>query len=897
MFLLSGGSREELLIQINTAARVVERSGELSFAALLRRYGRSAAGPHRLGLIAANHEQLGALLREAHSRIAASSRPSLRIRARFYYGSGAKAGKVAVLFPGQGSQFPGMLSELRRTRPRIAAWFQALDEAYLELGLDRPAAILDKDGEADPRLFDFECGAQLELAASLSLYELLQNLGIRADGFAGHSNGEHAALMASGRVRFESIQSCVRQMARVGADLAQLPEPQPAEGMIAVNNLDRERLSRRLAAFAAGRPDQVFLAIDNCPMQVLLGGHSLALDSLGPQLQAEGAIVSRLPFRHAHHTPLFLERAAVLARQYQDWRIEEGSAPVYCSRSADVYPSGEKEMLRLLAAQFSSQVRFRETVDRMWADGYRIFLEAGPDAKLCAMVDDTLRQRPHRSLAASSSARGDLEQLHLLAAELFAEGISIDPRVLDEEEVESYPATLVPVRKPSPASPPLNAQRAAAMSAAFHQSLLQQYRLTVQLAENSMARVSATLSLPILHAASIGRAGPLLGKVVERTAQGLAAQRRFSRETDPFLRDHSLGRSGRTPGEPMPVLAFTVAMEIAAEAAACLYGQPAVELTSMRAHQWLALERGSIDTRIEARAAGLHKAHVRIYDVSGNRLRGAASPLLCFEATVRTAALRPHPQWDDTAGGRTETPAPEEANRSSSAGARSVVLDAARFYRDYAFHGPSFRGLRSVTQTGDSRLTAELVVTRIPGLAPEDLQLDPALMDCAGQLVALWLLDQEESRCGLFPFAADRLLLYSAPPQAAESIRCRATAERSPAGTTLASFQFARAGGDRIAALTGFAQRIVRFPPSVSAMLFGNGPLRIDPADRKYFEDTRSIWIRALAHLTLDPASLERWYTLPEQGEARFLALFSRDSPLLTDEQFNLGGWSPPCLY
>lgn len=821
-----------LLIAADERAAILDalrRYRALSAAQLTAVIGAAAPthGRERLAIVAPA-STLHASIEFALARLPAITRPRWVARAQgISFTRDQSPGRVVFLFPGQGSQHVGMLRQLRSRVALVRSWFDALDAAAVASGQPPITALLDNDGVVDDiadrrlALHDMERGAQLGTVADLALYDVLQALGIVADLHIGHSNGEHPAMMAAGRVTASRVELC-KGFVRLGAAGARLPKPREPEGLLAVSALSREAVDALLRARAA----TLWLAMDNCPNQRVVGGGGAALAALAGDVATAGGVAARLPFGRAFHTPLFADWADTLARYYRELPIGSGRVPVYSCRTTEPLPDEADACRDVMTAQWTGLIRFRDTIERVYAEGARTFVEVGPGSTLTAFVEDVLRGRPHLAVSTSSGARDEIAQLCHMLGELFLAGLPIDPSRL---------------------GPLLDEEAPWHEAAAVHRRLIADARMR-------LARVAAVTS-------ARPRTFPLLGAVATDAAGAVAAHRRFTRASDPFVDDHALGRSSAAHpagGYPLPVLPFTLSLEIVAEAARALTGRRVSEIHDARAQRWLALDLGALTLDVSATASA-GEVSVRL-DEAGNR-----APTPAFEATVRTDRI-------------TDALPSIPSDRAARAPQRWT---ARTFYERYAFHGSGFQGLSEVLSVGPCGIEADIVITDIAGLPPETLDLDPAMLDCAGQLVAFWLLEYEARAptFGIFPFSARRVVLAAPPPPRGTRLRARC-AVTLRGSITEATCVFETGDGRMVAAIEGFLQRLMPFPDALARTIFGGEPVTngssIRDIDPDVFAASWGIWERALAHLALAPSDLARWHALPPQHGERLRWLLER---------------------
>ena len=419
-----------------------------------------------------------------------------------YYGRGARAGALGVLFPGQGSQYVGMLRELACRFPMMNDVLSEANEVYeasyreaCRMGTPaRPSSFLETgsshegrtraDGQECPssRLSDFiypmpswtdeaRAKGDSELratqiaqpaigAVSLGALAVLEQFGVRAEAAAGHSYGELTALCASRRFAPAELYRLSMLRGRLMAEAQEVDG-----GMLAIG----APLTQVEAAIKELAVDLV-VANYNSPNQVVLSGRLPEIDRATALFTQRNMRGKKLQVAAAFHSPLVASASRAFRPELDGIEFAPSQMPVYANTTAAQYPSDPGSARDLLAAQLARPVNFVREVEQMYADGVRTFVEVGPGGVLTGLVGSILSGREFRAVAVDSSSgkRGGLFDLANALVQVSASGHAIDwtkwdPHGRGPEDTGSPHRLRIPIsganyvkpRTPIPPRPPM----------------------------------------------------------------------------------------------------------------------------------------------------------------------------------------------------------------------------------------------------------------------------------------------------------------------------------------------------------------------------------------------------------------------------------------------------------
>jgi acyl transferase domain-containing protein/NAD(P)-dependent dehydrogenase (short-subunit alcohol dehydrogenase family) len=361
-----------------------------------------------------------------------------------FFARGESNVRLAMLFPGQGAQYPGMLRDLAIQFPQFLETFTSADRAFLantggghgrlsELVYPRPgfdqatrdsdAASLQATDVAQPALGAVSLGAHAVLAA----------FGVTAEAYAGHSYGELTALCCGGYFDAAALHALSRLRGELMA-----AGPGDRGSMLAVSApLDQ------VEAFLKDSGLQLVLANRNTPEQGVLSGATAEIQKAAKLLDAQGLRFKQLAVAAAFHSELVADASGPFAERLQAIAFNKPTISVFANTTGAAYPESARKSREILAAQLACPVDFVAEIEAMYAAGMRTFLEVGPGSRLTGMVKAILGERGHQAIAidASSGKRSGILDLGRALAQLTVIGCPVDLTCWDEGYTASRNST------------------------------------------------------------------------------------------------------------------------------------------------------------------------------------------------------------------------------------------------------------------------------------------------------------------------------------------------------------------------------------------------------------------------------------------------------------------------
>lgn len=407
MVVLAAADRAGLLSALARLQRVAEREElELRDLAYSSIVAAANGGSLRLAVVAGSKIELRNALTTARNFLESGIEPGPGV----FLCLEPTPGDLAFLFPGQGSQYPGMGAELALYSPELRNALEYADTHKLILP---PAAFTEDEHLAQEQALTDTRVAQPAIAAlSSGMLDFARRLELSPTRVAGHSFGEFVALHAAGVLCRNDLYLLAATRGRIISDIG---SETGAMAVVALN-------SDQLAPYLVGA-DGVYIANRNSPRQMVLSGSSSAIEEILGRLREDDHTARLLSVSAAFHSPLMHPARAPFADFLTDGVvIERGVLPVHANLDGLPYPTKAGDIRSRLSDHMEQPVDFIAQIEAMWQAGVRSFLELGPGRTLTGLVRDILGERPYLAVSADGGLRGWLSAI----AQLWSHGHTVN---------------------------------------------------------------------------------------------------------------------------------------------------------------------------------------------------------------------------------------------------------------------------------------------------------------------------------------------------------------------------------------------------------------------------------------------------------------------------------------
>ncbi|GHF52643.1 hypothetical protein GCM10010218_37630 [Streptomyces mashuensis] len=326
-------------------------------------------------------------------------------------------GGVVLVFPGQGSQWPGMAVELLDSSPVFA---EAIDECAVALSAYVDWSLVDvlRGVEGAPGLDRVDVVQPVLFAVMVSLARLWRSVGVEPAAVIGHSQGEIAAACVAGVLSLEdAARVVVLRSQAIGRVLA------GPGGMVSVA-LPVDQVRERIAAWGEER---ISVAAVNGPSSVVVSGENAALDEMIAAFEAEEIRARRVPVDYASHSAQVELLRTELLEVLAPIRPQPASVPMLSTVTGEWVEGGE------LTAEYwfrnlRQTVELENAVRTLAAQGYGVFIESSAHPVLAMGIQETLEDHGASAAVLGTLRRdeGGLERFYTSLGEAFTHGADVD---------------------------------------------------------------------------------------------------------------------------------------------------------------------------------------------------------------------------------------------------------------------------------------------------------------------------------------------------------------------------------------------------------------------------------------------------------------------------------------
>jgi len=726
-------------------------------------------GNCRLALMAGSLQELAKKITQAKKRLAKSDEPFMGKNGVIFSKDPVK-GKLGFMFPGEGSQYVNMLSDLAIHFEPVRQWFDFWHGIYDEVpGSSRTDIVFPVASELTPereayiqkRIHDMDVGSEAVFVAGQAMFELLKHFDLNPDVMVGHSSGENSALVAARSIPWKDRKELAALVRKLNGIYNIIEKEGGIERgrLMAIALISQEKIQKHIEG------TKVVVAMENCPTQTIVYGSEEDVEKLSKVLIKEGAVCEMLPFDRGYHTDAFSPMKEGFIKYYEEIGLKAPEIPLYSCASASLFPAKQSDVREIAADQWTQKVRFIETIEKMHEDGVRYFVEVGPSSKLASFAEQVLRNsKKDEGCVISSSnlnSKPGLHQFLTLIAKLYVNDKVNVEKLFADREVQKLDFSNLKKAKPK---------------GMFLDNSLPRLRATDELAEalnkiqpaktQEVATQGAEAAKDVQDLYPEYR--PFFTEINELTADNFVGHAYLSMADDNFLQDHVIsGAVTDTDSElyGLGCVPLMVSLEIMAEACAVIAGRIDLRvIEDVKTFNWIMLDEGDVNLQVRAvKIAGKNNAFRA--EIFNNGQRVVSADYLFGEQNLQLTA----PLADIE-----NSPTPYRWQGE---------------YEEYnigMFHGPIFQTIKNIDKWNEQGLDAWLSPVSVEnffrdGEVPSTV-INPVLMDSLNQSAVFWVANDVGPNYQSFPTKIERIEFFGQCPENVDGLKNKARRQHAGSG-------------------------------------------------------------------------------------------------------------------